>query len=255
MRRGDFHLRRDDRQMFANYVVLSQGGGSDVPGLEHTRRTAGFVETPVYDVPKLWWLSLDFQGVATPGPLTPWVPASIGFPNVIRVTVRQALDRDKWTTDEQFDLTGITTAVNATNALPKQLFEGHQIGVKVEMLGSTALAPIGVQVSLVEVTADERDPYRNTTIASFAQSGTSAIFLQPNPRRRQFFVQNWGTSPLYVAFSYFAVAPGVGARWTMALPNRGDIYESPRDAWQGHVSGVWAGAGGAADVAMVTEGF
>jgi len=52
-----------------------------------------------------------------------------------------------------------------------------------------------------------------------------------------------------------AVAPGVGSRFAIALPNYGDVYESPIDGWQGFVSGAWiAASADPANVAVVTEG-
>jgi hypothetical protein len=256
MRKGDHHLRRDDRQMFGNYVVLSQAGGEPGP-LENFRRSATFVATPVYDVPKLWWLEVEFETILSSpvAAMSPWVPAALGGA-VVRVTVTYAIDRDKQTVVEFFDLAALTSGANAHNTLPAHLFVGHQVTVKVEILqNNLSSAPVGTQVSLVEVTNDERDGYRDTTITRFAQSLASQNFLVPNKRRRQFFVQNWGSTPLYVAFSFFAVGPGAAAFYTLALPNRGDIYESPRDCWQGYVSGIWEANGGvASDQALVTEG-
>jgi hypothetical protein len=170
------------------------------------------------------------------------------------VKVRQALDRDKQTTEQVFDLRALTNVPGAQCAVPVHFFTGQQIAVSVESIGNS-LAPIGVQVSLVEVTAIDEDAYRSATILAFAQSNISQNFLLPNARRRQFVVQNYGSAPLFVAFDFFALVPGVNAHWTVALPNRYDVYESPRDCWQGYVSGVWSGAGGANDVAMVTEGY
>lgn len=257
MRRGDFHLRRDDRQLFGNYVILSSIAGTGT--LKNLRRSAMFVETPVYDVPKLWRLDVWFDGpapFASPVlPLTPWVPAGLGVNNV-RVTVRHALDRDKQTAVEVFDLQGLTNVPGSQCAMPQRFFAGHQVGVSVECRNPVHGSPVGVQVSLVEVTALDRDPYRNAAFGRFAQSTLSANFLLPNEKRRQFFVTNWGTTGLYVAFDYFAVAPGLTQHYTVALPNRGDVYESPRDCYQGFVSGVWEADGGtAADTAQVTEGF
>jgi hypothetical protein len=252
MRSGDFHLRRGDRQMFGNSVVLSAGAG--VPGpLEKLRHSATVVATPVYDVPKLWALTLDFaDGISAP--LTPWVPLAQGA-NIIRVKVTHALDRDKQTAVEQVDL-GAPIFGGSTKAFPTLLYVGLQVTVSVEIVpvGSNS-APLVVQASLREVTGDERDPYRSVTITAFSQSAVSALFLARNSRRRQFFVQNVGTSPLYVAFDLFAVGPGVGAHFTYCLPNRFDVYESPRDCWQGDVAGIWSAAGGATDQALVTEGF
>ena len=241
MRAGDFRLRRDDRQMFGNYVVLSAGAGTPGP-LAKLRRSAMFVETPVYDVPKFWKLDVSFESQdSLPAvPLSPWVPSAQGG-NTVRVTVRHAIDRDKRTTIEMFDLRALQNAPNLQAALPQRFFAGHQLAVSVEVIGSS-LAPMGTQVSLVELTAIDRDPSRNADIRAFAQSGTSANFLAPNEKRRQFFIQNEGTSTLYVAFDFFAIGPGALAHYTIALPV-GGIYESPRDCFQGYVSGIWAGAG------------
>jgi hypothetical protein len=256
MRDGDFHLRRDDRQMFGNYVILSQAGGTPGP-LQKFRRSATFVATPVYEVPKLWWLEVEFETVLSSpvAAMSPWVPAALGGA-VVRVTVTYAIDRDKKTVVQTFDLAALTSGANLRNALPEHLFVGHQVTVVVEILqNGLSSAPVGVQVSLVEVTNDERDGYRDTTIARFDQSLASQNFLTPNKRRRQFFIQNWGSTPLYVAFSFFAVVPGATAFYTLALPNRGDVYESPRDCWQGYVSGVWeSDAADATEQALVTEG-
>jgi hypothetical protein len=256
LRPGDFGLRRNNRQMFGNYVVLSQAGGTPGP-LLNFRRSANFVATPVYDVPKLWWLEVEFETVLSSpvAAMSPWVPAALGGA-VVRVTVTYAIDRDKKTVEQTYDLAALTSGANLRNALPEHLFVGHQVTVTVEILqNNLSSAPVGVQVSLVEVTNDERDGYRDTTITRFAQSASSQNFLLPNKRRRQFFVQNMGTTPLYVAFSFFAVGPGATAFFTYALPNKFDVYESPRDCWQGYVSGVWDADGGAAiDQALVTEG-
>lgn len=256
MRPGDFHLRRDDRQLFGNYVVMSAGAGIGGTPLAKLRRSAMFVETPVYDVPKFWKLDILFE---TPGsspayPLAPWVPPSLSG-NTVRVTVRHALDRDKRTAIEVFDLRALENAPNLQTALPERFFAGHQIAVSVEVLGNS-FTPMGVQVSLCELTAIDRDPYRNANILAFAQSNTSANFLLPNQKRRQFFVQNMGTAPLYVAFDFFAFPPGATAHYTVALLSQGDIYESPRDCFQGFVSGVWS-ANGTLPIhqAQVTEGF
>ena len=52
-----------------------------------------------------------------------------------------------------------------------------------------------------------------------------------------------------------AVVPGAGAHYALALPV-GGIYESPRDCYQGWVSGVWTADGAAAtNQALITEGF
>jgi hypothetical protein len=257
MRRGDFHLRRDDRQMFGNFVTLSAAGGEEGP-LSKMRRSASVVATPVYDVPKFWWLTVEFADHGPPqGPLTPWVPTSQGS-NLIRVKVIQALDRDKQTAVEVFDLQEpILSPAGSLHCLPRRLFAGHQITVTAEVIpvGNNS-GPIDVQVSLSECTANERDAYGSAATYRFAQSDSSQIFLAQNPARRQFFVQNMGTSALYVAFHTFAVGPGLTALFTYALPNFGDVYESPRDGYQGTVSGVWATDGAAdEDQALVTEGF
>jgi hypothetical protein len=50
------------------------------------------------------------------------------------------------------------------------------------------------------------------------------------------------------------VAPGgTDPHWSFILPV-GDIYESPRDCYQGRVAGVWD-ADDPAAYALVTEGF
>jgi hypothetical protein len=257
MRRGDFHLRRDDRQMFGNYVVLTPDGGSPGP-LLNFRRSATFVETPVYDEPKLWRLRIDFATLpefTLPGSpiLAPWVPDNFGG-NTIKVTVRQALDRDKQTAVEVFDLIPLHTALTNVQArMPKELFVGQQIGVTVSTSGSSS-APMATQVSLVEVQDEGRDAYGNADIVNVTQSSLSQLFLPANARRRQLIVQNWGSAPLFVAFGQTAGAPGLGALWTVSLPNQGDIYENDRDCYQGDVSGVWT-TDDADGLAMVTEGF
>jgi hypothetical protein len=176
---------------------------------------------------------------------------------VVRVTVTYAIDRDKKTVVQTYDLVALTSGANLHNALPQHLFVGHQVTVTVEILqNNLSSTPVGTQVSLVEVINDERDAYRDTTITRFAQSAASQNFLVPNARRRQFFVQNMGTTPLYVALSFFAVGPGATAFYTFALLDHGDVYESPRDCWQGYVSGVWESDGvDPEDQALVTEGF
>jgi hypothetical protein len=252
MRVGDFHLRGDSRQLFGNSVVLSAAAGTSGP-LQKLRRSASVVATPVYDEPKLWALTLEFaDGVSAP--LSPWVPIAQGA-NIIRVRVIHALDRDKQTAVEQIDL-GAPVFGGPIKAFPQLLYVGHQVTITVEIVpvGNNS-APLVVQASLREVTGGERDPYRNAVITAFPQSNVSALFLAQNARRRQFFVQNMGSAPLYVAFNLFAVGPGVGATFTYCLPNKFDVYESPRDCWQGDVAGIWAGAGGATDQALVTEGF
>ena len=250
MRAGDFRLRRADRQMFGNLVTLSSAGGTTA--LAKIRRSATFVETPVYDVPKLWRLAVEFETLLSVPvhPLSPWLPPM--STTTARVTVRRALDRDKGVAIETFDLLPLTNGPNTQSALPTELFEGHQVGVTVEILPGGSSGPINVQVSLVETTTEDRDPPRNSTIVTFVQSVASQNFLAPNKRRRKFIVQNWGTSPLYVAYDFFAVVPGIGARFSVALPNQGDIHEGYRDDWQGYVSGVWT-ADDADGIAAVTE--
>lgn len=252
MRPGDFHLRRGDRQLFGNYVVLSAAAGTPGP-LFKLRQHATVVATPVYDVPKVWALTLDFAD-GNGAPLSPWIPLAQGA-NIIRVRTSRALDRDKQTATEQVDL-GAPVFGGPIKAYPTLLLIGHQVTVDVQIIpvGDNS-APLAVQASLREVTADERDPYRSVTITAFPQSNVSATFLQPNARRRQFFVQNNGAAALYVAFDLFAVGPGATAHYTYCLPNRFDVYESPRDCWQGYVSGIWTANGGANDQALVTEGF
>jgi hypothetical protein len=254
MTRGDFHLRRDDRQMFGNFVVLSSGGGEGGP-FAKIRRSATFVETPVYEVPKFWKLDIQFETLESgpPFPLSPWVPPSLGG-NIVKVTVRQALDRDKRTVETVFNLRALENAPNLQCALPERFFAGHQIAVTIESIGSS-ITPMGVQVSLVELTTIDSAPYRNADVRAFAQSATTANFLTPNKLRRQFFVQNEGTLPLYLAFDFFAIVPGALAHYTVALPV-GGIYESPRDCFQGFVSGVWTAPGTLpTHQAAVTEGF
>jgi hypothetical protein len=123
---------------------------------------------------------------------------------------------------------------------------------------------VGVQASIVEVEAGERDGYCDAVVNGngtpagqpFPQSVVTQTFLLPNARRRQFFVQNWGTAPLFIQFGQGANGPAGGPpSWTIALPARGDIYESMRDGWLGYVTGLWsADSIAATDFAMVTEG-
>ena len=255
MRPGDFHLRRDDRQMFGNYVELSPLGGTE--DLRNVRRSAMFVETPVYQEPRLWRLELLFSGPrqVPPSPLTPWVPQNMNV--ALQVTLRAALDRDKATETTKTILTSPNGAAAfpliLQHAFPKRYQAGHQIGVSVEALGSNPDV-IGVQASLVEVSA-ARDAYGDAPfMAQFAQSSVSQLFLPANALRRQFFVQNMGDTPLYVAFDLAAAGPSGGPpRWTFALIGVGDAYESPVDGYQGPVSGVWDSDGGTLG-AMVTEG-
>jgi hypothetical protein len=245
MRPGDFHLRRDDRQLFGNFVKLSALGGG--VSLTNVRRSASFVETPTYEAPKFWRIEALF---ALPGGLlTPFVPVT-GGNFTLRVTIRRALDRDKQTTTDVYDLVSLTNGIQ--NFLPVKLVSAQQLGINAELIG-TAGTTIAVQISVVEDTG-ERDAYGNATLTRVAQSTTSAVFLQPNGLRRQFFVQNWGSSPLYISFLQVTTTPG-GSQplWTVALPNQGDIYESFRDCWQGFVSGAWDDDD-ADGYAMVTEG-
>ncbi len=265
MRPGDFHLRRDDRQMFGNYLEMSSLGGT--VGLANVRRSAMVVETPVYDSARLWQINLQFSGPrATPAVLpSPWVPA-LGAPfDLVKVTLRAALDRDKATVTMIETLTPLDGLLlgNGVAAFQQRFQAGVQIGLSVEITGPNG-AVLGVQASIVEVEAGERDPYDDAIVngngtpagTPFPQTTATQTFLLPNARRRQFFVQNWGTAPLFIQFGQGANGPSGGPpSWTIALPARGDIYESLRDCWQGYVTGIWAAASLAAtDFAMVTEG-
>lgn len=260
MRPGDFRLRSNDRQMFANFVELAGNAGG--PGINpQYYKSKGVVETPVYDVPMLWKLDFQFNGYRpvdnTYYQLSPFLP---DFADPIRVTVRTALDRDKRTVTETVDLGGALAASSAglLNYFPTKFYTGLQVGIVAEWLipglGTGSLRQLGVQASLVEVHGGDRDAYGNTRIAQFAATTASQVFLLPNGRRRQFYVHNYSaTSLLYVAFRPTAVPPGVGAAFTFTL-TPGAVYESPRDCWQGYVSGIFGTAGGATDGAMVSEG-
>lgn len=258
MRHGDFHLRKDDRQLFANYVELSPGGGG-TGNMARVRKSASVVETPVYSEPRLWKITVEFSGPrATPAlPLTPW-PPSLGALYSVRITTRTALDRDKVVdvgAEELYPLDSIP--VGGMQSFQGRFVHGHQVGIAAEAIGpETSTAVVGVQVSVVPVEAGDRDAYGNAVMGEFAQLGTSQVFLRPNKRRRQFFVQNLGSSALFVAFNEAATIPPTSPphRTSIVLPV-GGIYESLRDTYQGFVSGVWAADGGSAeDVAIVTEG-
>jgi hypothetical protein len=255
MRPGDHHLRRDNRQMFGNYVELSPGGGGST--MPNVRRSAGVCETPVYDAPKLWQVQLLFSApkLPVPVPLSPWVPSGLAFE--VHVTLRAALDRDKAVSTEEEILLPIGFGAGPQRTFATRFQAAQQLGLNVECVGTgDATQVLGVQASIVEVVAGERDPFGSAAIAEFQQGTVSQVFLVPNARRRQFFVQNWGTAPLFVAFDLLAAGPSGGPpSWTVALPSRGDIYESPRDCWQGYVSGVWSvDSLAVSDLAMVTEG-
>lgn len=264
VRPGDFHLRSDSRQMFGNYVQLSPLGGSGtVPNL---RRSASVVETPVYSEPKLWQIALAFDaGVNGTIALSPWVPSQ-GTSYSVVVKVRAALDRDKNVATDAVTLLpadNLPAALGGLGAFPERFQAAHQLGVNVEVIGTTDVV-LGVQASVVAVDAGERDAYGNAernllgTPAGqpYQQSNVTQQFLAANANRRQFFVVNWGTAPLFVQFGQLASGPAGGPpSFAFALPSRGDVYESPRDCWQGDVSGVWSvDSADAGDFAMVTEG-
>jgi hypothetical protein len=263
LRPGDFGLRGNARQMFGNFVEMSPAGGS--AAMPNVRKSASVVETPVYAESKLWQIELLFSAprAAPPVPPAPWLPATASPFDLAIVTLRAALDRDKVTTTGTETLTpldGLTLGQGVAAYSPR-FQAGHQVGISVELRGP-GTGIVGVQASIVEVDAGARDGYSNAEINAlnaltpFPQLATTQIFLAPNARRRQFFVQNWGTAPLFVQFGQAANGPAGGPpTWTVALPSRGDIYESPRDCWLGYVSGRWSLASVAAtDFAMVTEG-
>jgi hypothetical protein len=263
MRPGDFHLRADARQLFGNYVELSPAGGQGA--LKNVRKAASVVETPVYSEPRLWKISVLFGGPrAVPAlPLTPWVPA-LGAIFGVTVTVRTALDRDKAVGITQEDLVPLDAhmlGADTPSAFKERFIHGHQVGITVETTGSIAFPAaltrtLGVQVSIVPVDSGDRDPYGNSFVQQFAQSNVSQLFLAPNQERRQVYVQNWGTTPLYLAFGDAAAAPGGSSpECSIILPGKGDVWESLRDVWQGAIAGVWDLAGSvASDTALVTEG-
>lgn len=265
MRAGDFHLRSDRRQMFGNYVELSPIGGQGGV-LSKARRSAMLVATPVYDEPKIWEIEILFSaprgtilGVSDPLPPTPWIANGFNFTAV--VTILSAIDRDKQTQTERFLVVPIGNG--AQNTFPIRFRHAHQLSVSVELIGTTSQL-MGVQASVAAVDVGDRDAFGSAAINAlgtpaatpFPQSIVTQLFLPTNALRRQFFVQNWGTAPLFVQFGASASSPSGGPpSWTFALPSRGDVYESPRDCWQGEVSGVWSTASAAiTDFAMVTEG-
>jgi hypothetical protein len=196
--------------------------------------------------------------------MSPWVPA-LGSTFAVVVTLRAALDRDKATPTVVETLTPLDLLLlgNGISAFQQRFQAGVQVGVGVEITGPGA-AVVGVQASIVEVEAGERDGYCDAVVNGngtpagqpFPQSVVTQTFLLPNARRRQFFVQNWGTAPLFIQFGQGANGPAGGPpSWTIALPARGDIYESMRDGWLGYVTGLWsADSIAATDFAMVTEG-
>jgi len=262
LRPGDFTLRKGDRQLYANTVVLSGGAGS---GNElRLRRSASVVETPTFDEPKLWRIEMLFTAPDASPAVTvpaPWVPNPIS-PDLVKVTVRRSTDRDKSVEESFFLLSGISISDATEHALPLYVVRGFQVGVKAEIVGSDGISPpggaahIGVVGSIVEVSSGGQDPERNAAQpATFEQgAGGTQVFLQPNQYRKQFIVVNDGSAPLYVSFDESAIAHGVGARFAFILANRGDVYESPPGGWQGFVSGAWGAASAdPLDGARVTE--
>jgi hypothetical protein len=202
-------------------------------------------------------MELQFSGPRqTPAtPLSPWLPPNMNY--ALQVTVRAALDRDKATSTETFILTPDTGSTDAPtvfqHTFPQRYQAAHQLGISVAMVGSGSDV-VGVQASIVEVTR-ARDAYGSTpTMTTFAQSAGSALFLPANSLRRQFIIQNLADVPLYIAFDESAnVPPTSNPRpFTFALPNQFDIYESPVDAYQGPIAGVWTLDG--TGFAAVTEG-
>lgn len=246
LRHGDFHLRDDGRRMFGNATTLGAGRGQ--------RASTGVVETPIYDEPRLWRLEVLFR-LAGVGDYTPWLPS--GAPQVV-VTARRALDRDKAVAQTSETLTPIDYSPSLPSAFNARYLHGTQVGVNVALVDQPdANTPaIDVLVSIVPVDGGARDGYGNGAIFRFAADTTSQLLLPANAARRQFFVQNMATSPLYIALDTQAAGPAdVDPRFSIALLNVGDIYESPRDCYLGPVAGVWAAvAAAASDVAMVTEG-
>jgi len=262
LRAGDFTLRKGDRQLYANTVLLSGAAGQG--NQLRLRRAASVVETPTFDEPKLWRIEMLFTSPeSAPAVLvpTPWVPNAIS-PDTVKVTVRRSTDRDKSVEESSFILSGVNISDVTEHALPLYVVRGFQVGVKAEIVGSDGVSPpsggavIGVVGSIVEVSSGGQDPERNAAQpATFAQGlGGTQTFLQPNQYRKQFFVVNDGSAPLYVSFDESAIAHGVGARFAFILANRGDVYESPPGGWQGFVSGAWGAASAdPLDGARVTE--
>jgi hypothetical protein len=257
LRKGDFHLRTDHRQLYGNYVELSPHGGA--VGFERNRRATMVVDTPVFDEPRMWEIDLQFsapRGVL-PGPLippsgpTPWVPGGFNFD--VNVTVTAALDRDKVVSTQNFTLRPL--GFGEPNRLPIRFQNAHQLSISVSLgdpgAGAAGDQVLGVQGSAWPVDTSTRDAFGNAVQANFLQSAVSAVFLTPNALRRQFFVQNWGDTPLYLAFD--SLADATTSSFTFALPNHGDVYESPRDCWQGYVAGVWDADALLPNVALVTE--
>ena len=251
MRPGDFHLPGDARNRFGQMLLLATNAGTVAAG-NSARKSAPFVETPTYDEPQMWELELRVSAPLYPS--NPILPAGAYF---LRVKVRRALDRDKGTVEDVYLLAPI--GEGPINTLPVGCVIAQQLGVYVEIIHNPALpdpsAAVTVEVTATRTDCCARDAWASPTIVRKTQSATSANFLPSNPLRRQFLVQNWGSSPLYIAFGFESFGPGSsGPKWTVALPAQGDIYESFRDGYCGPVAGIWD-TDDAAGYALVTEGL
>lgn len=243
LRPGDFHLRRDDRQLFGNVVQLGSTGGNT------TRLSAMFVDTPTYPEPRLWQLEMRVKGGAMGdgGSIFSPILPNLGAYALI-VTVARALDRDKGVATDVYRLE--PSSSGSINALPIAFAQAQRLGIHVAFEGTGLVT---VEFNATPVHSGERDPWFSTFINRVPQDDASQTFLAENQNRRQWFVQNQGTGPLYVCLGSVAANPAAASpRWTFVLPV-GTMYEGWKDGYVGPISGVWDTIDAAA-YAMVTEG-
>jgi len=255
MRAGDFRLPGDSRNRWGRIELLASRAGES--GRAQQRRTAPFVETPSLQQPEQFLIELRGQ---TPAGVWSTVLPDFGPGNeyTLTVKIRRAVDREKGVVEDVYVIgPGATTGLLS---LPVTNVQAQQLAIYVEIASNVPATNVQLTVEVVvSITCNSCDSPRGTYTSSVitrpVQSATTALFLPAAGRRRQFLVQNWGSSPLYVAFSDSAALPGSSSpKWTVALPSQGDIYESfGTDGYDGPVAGVWE-TDDAAGYAMVTAG-
>jgi hypothetical protein len=261
MRPGDFHLPGDARNRWGNIVQLNTSAGA--PNDRTSRKSAAFVETPVFDEPALFQIELRVAGAD--GVFSPFVTGT-GFS--LRVRIRRAIDRDKGIVEDIYTLEPPTTPEPTVDSLPVSCVIAQQLGMYVEIAGD-ANKQVTVEIVVTRVSACSCCGLQGGSSTGYSGASQARFpmvdpFIAPNfetimaanSRRAQFFIQNNSPVDLMVSMSVGANAT-FGSEFGFVLLPGGisAIYESPLGGYNGPVSIAWRPtAEDATAFALVSEG-
>ena len=254
------HRRNNRSQRWGSRKLLVRRDLAPINGGSNGQVT--FVDTPLFDLPTLFYLQVRFAAVEinqgqTPNPLLPFSSISS---DLIRFTVRRQLDEYGGLITDTYDVNGNSTALAVAQWFPMGVISGRKIQILAEDIDTnpghgnqyvdvyaTPVTSIDDQLLIAE--RDNPDGQNvfgyshGNSFRTVATAGPAVQILPADASRRQFIVTNESNQRLALSFSGNPPVVTAGLEdWSVILDPKGGArptFVSEMDSYWGEVLGIW----------------